>query len=132
MAIPRFVGNRSTLNRSPRSRVFLFLQSNWSKSASPAALLHRHALGQVARLVHVAALALRYVVGQKLQGDAREHAAELLAGAGHPDDGVGHGGDGVVALGGHHGHAGAAGMCSTRNRSTSWAVKDLITNARTL
>jgi len=63
---------------------------------------------------------------------AREHAAELLAGAGHPDDGVGHGGDGVVALGGHHGHAGAAGMCSTRNRSTSWAVKDLITNARTL
>ena len=47
-------------------------------------LLHRHALGQVARLVDVASERQRAVVGEELERDRHHHGVEHVLGAGAP------------------------------------------------
>lgn len=54
----------------------LHVAARGSLVVSRFVLLHRHALRQIARLVHVTALADRHVVGKKLHGDGQQDWCE--------------------------------------------------------
>ena len=58
-----------------------YLTSNW-----PNALFHRHALGEVSRLVHVVSAQHGDVIGEQLERDASENRHEHRAGLRDRDD----------------------------------------------
>ena len=73
------------------------------------ALLHRYALGQIPRLVDVAASADGYVVGEELEGDYFEDGEEEFGGGGDVDDVFDELGDVGVAFDGDGDDAAGAG-----------------------
>src|SRR5512140_1847666 len=78
--------------------------------AGQVQLLHRHTLGQVARLVDVAAAGDGDVIGQKLEGHDAQRGGKAVEGPGNVNDIVDLSGQLGVAFGGNCDHGALAGF----------------------
>src|SRR5262249_61369989 len=80
---PAGSGASSASPASPQAISALLLAGQRLRGAASRALLDRHALGQVPRLVHVRAAVDGHVVGEQLEGDGEEERREEVASGRH-------------------------------------------------
>src|SRR5215203_3881200 len=96
---------RNRIRSAPKNTPAPSLTLPWSRVGS---LLHRHALGEVARLVHVEAARLGDAVSEQLQRHGRRQRTRQLRSLGHRQHDAGYPLGGLVAFVGHGYHPGAA------------------------
>src|ERR687893_1192135 len=79
-----------------------------SRSTAPSLLFHRHALGEVARLVHITAAILGDAVGEELQRHAAHERSQHLLHLRNREDYAARPAGGLVLLAGYRYHARSA------------------------